>query len=309
MNRRAFVRKFGTGTLLLGASAWPWEALAARGEIQQLTILHTNDVHSRMEPFPMDGGRHQGMGGAARRAALIKQIRAEAEQVLLLDAGDIFQGTPYFNFFGGELEMKLMSEMGYDAATIGNHDFDAGLEGLHRQLPHTQFPLINANYDFSDTVMNGQTTPYQVFKKGGIKVGITGVGIELAGLVPKDKYGRTRYTDPIAAANHKAAILKGDYGCDYVICLSHLGFRYDSPQRVSDHTLAQQSQGIDLILGGHTHTFLDAPVRVINAEGEAVLIHQVGWAGLRLGRIDVYFEKRRQRKAARGQSLPVGASD
>ncbi len=309
MKRRSFVQKIGTGAMLLGAGAWPWEALAAKGEVHKLTILHTNDVHSRMEPFPMDGGRNQGLGGVARRAALIRKIRSEEKEVLLLDAGDIFQGTPYFNFFGGELEMKLMSEMGYDAATIGNHDFDAGIEGLHRQLPLMKFPLINANYDFSDTIMNGQTTPYQIFQKGDLKIGVVGVGIELDGLVPAELYLATQYQDPIVSANRYAAILKGDYQCDYVICLSHLGFQYQDEDRVSDHTLAQQSRDIDLILGGHTHTFLEAPASVANTQGQEVLIHQAGWAGILLGRLDVYFEKRRKRKVTRGQSLTIGVED
>lgn len=166
MNRRHFIQTFGTGALLTGVGAAPLRAFAAtEPNITKLTILHTNDVHSRIEPFPMDGSRLQGLGGVARRAAMIEKIRREEPNVLLLDAGDIFQGTPYFNVYGGELEMKLMSQMGYDAATIGNHDFDAGIDGLYKQLPNANFSLINCNYDFSNTVLKEKVIPYKTFKK------------------------------------------------------------------------------------------------------------------------------------------------
>ena len=159
--RRNFLRQTATATSLLGFGAFPWKAMASP-QITKLTILHTNDVHSRIDPFPMDGSRNQGLGGVARRSQLIREIRVQEPNVLLLDSGDIFQGTPYFNFFGGELEIKLMSEMGYDATTIGNHDFDAGIEGLVSQLPHATFPFINCNYDFDQTLLRGLTKPYQI---------------------------------------------------------------------------------------------------------------------------------------------------
>ncbi len=304
MNRRDFLQTFGTGMLLAGAGAFPLQALAAEPEIFRLTILHTNDVHSRIEPFPMDGSRFQGTGGAARRAALIRQVRAEQKHVLLFDSGDIFQGTPYFNFYHGELEFKLMSEMGYDAATIGNHDFDAGIDGLYRQLPNAKFPFIVSNYDFSDTVMNGKTLPYKVFKIEQMKIGVLGLGIELEGLVPKALYDQTRYLDPIANANRVAAILKNDEKCDYVICLSHLGYKYGD-RKVSDINLAQNSRDIDLILGGHTHTFLDQPEVITNQAGNPVLINQVGWAGIMLGRLDVFFERNRRGRCATCQNIFV----
>jgi len=304
MNRRNFVQTFGTGALLTGVGALPLRALAAEPEILRLTILHTNDVHSRIDPFPMDGSRNQGAGGAARRAAMIKRIRQEQKHVLLLDAGDIFQGTPYFNLYGGELELKLMSEMGYDAATIGNHDFDAGIDGLYKQLPNANFPLINGNYDFSNTVMNGKVIPYKIFKKDQIKIGVLGVGIELDGLVPKTLYKETRYLDPIANANKYAAILKKEEKCDYVICLSHLGYKYQD-NTVSDIVLAKSSRDIDLIIGGHTHTFLDEPIVETNVEGSQVLINQVGWAGIILGRLDVFFERNRKGKCVSCQNILV----
>ncbi|MEM9822395.1 MAG: metallophosphatase [Bacteroidota bacterium] len=289
MKRRSFLKSGLGGSLLLTAGAFPMEAFAYY-DLEKLTILHTNDVHSRIEPFPMDGGRNQGLGGAARRAALIRKIRKEEQQVLLLDSGDIFQGTPYFNFFGGELEFKLMSEMKYDAATIGNHDFDAGIEGLHRQLPHANFPFVISNYDFSDTLMNGKTKAYQVFQKGMIKVGVFGLGIKLKGLVPENLYKNTLYLNPIKKANEMARYLRNEEKCHYVICLSHLGYQYQK-DIVSDQVIARESRDIDLILGGHTHTFLDAPTSAKNKNGKEVLISQAGWAGIVLGRLDVYFEK------------------
>ncbi len=289
MRRRSFLRNFTSAGILLGTGAFPLQAFN-EPEILKLTILHTNDVHSRIEPFPMDGGRYQGLGGAARRAALIKKIRKDEDHVLLLDSGDIFQGTPYFNYFGGELEFKLMSKMRYDVATIGNHDFDAGIDGLHKQLKHATFEMVNGNYDFSDTIMNGNVKPYLIFKKADIKIGVLGVGIELDGLVPSQLYKDTQYLDPIEKTNFYASLLKNEEKCDLVICLSHLGYKYDSA-KVSDIMLAKNSKHIDLILGGHTHTFLEQPDRIPNSIGKPVLINQAGWAGVMLGRLDFYFER------------------
>lgn len=294
-NRRSFLRTVSAGGLLVTVGNFPLYAFTDDVDFVKLTVLHTNDVHSRVDPFPMDGGRNEGRGGAAKRAALISKIRAAEEHVLLLDAGDIFQGTPYFNFYGGELEMKLMSAMKYDAATIGNHDFDGGMDGLLKQLPHANFPLLNVNYDFSDTVLDKKIEAYKIFNKGGIKIGVFGVGIELDGLVPKKLYGNTIYNDPLASANNTARLLKKELDCDYVICLSHLGFKYEN-SKISDHTLAASSSDIDLILGGHTHTFLREAIKLPNARGEDVIVNQVGWAGLLLGRLDIVFERNRKGK-------------
>ena len=294
MKRRSFLKQTFAGSALITAGSFPLQALE-KPEFQKVTILHTNDVHSRIDAFPMDGGKYEGMGGVARRANLIKKIRAKEEHVLLFDSGDIFQGTPYFNYFGGEVEFKLMSAMQYDAATLGNHDFDNGIDGLLKQLPHAKFPFVIGNYDFSNTPMNEKTKPYQVFKKGDIKIGVFGVGIELLGLVPQTFFGKTRYLDPISSSNKIAAILKKEEECDYVICLSHLGFEYTSG-KISDHTLAENSKHIDLILGGHTHTFLDIPASIKNKAGKEVLINQAGWGGIILGRLDIHFERTRKGK-------------
>ena len=285
-NRRQFLKLLGTAAVI-GAAA-P-EAFAAK-KATALTILHTNDVHSRLDPFPMDGSRNAGRGGVARRATLVRQIRQEQKNVLFFDAGDIFQGTPYFNVYKGEPEILAMNQLGYDAGTIGNHDFDGGIDNMVTQFGKATFPLLIANYDFKNTVLDGRTTPYKVFGKDGIRIGVFGLGIKLEGLVPKDAYRETKYLDPIETGNDVAARLRNEQKCDYVICLSHLGFKYDGPN-VSDNVLAAKTRHIDGIIGGHTHTFLDAPVTVNNADGQPVWINQVGFAGINLGRIDLTFER------------------
>ena len=295
MRRRTFLRQISATGLMIGSGLSPAFALGT-SETISLTILHTNDWHSRIEPFPQDGGRNAGMGGAVRRARKIAALRQELEHVLLLDAGDIFQGTPYFNLYNGELEFKLMTEMGYDVATIGNHDFDGGIENLAQQFDqHASFGMVNSNYRLENTPLAGRVRPYQIIEKGPLRIGILGVGIELEGLVPASLTGETIYTDPIAAANKTAAHLKMEEKCDLVICLSHLVYRYRE-EKVSDLVLAAESRNIDLILGGHTHTFLDEPVVVKNHDQQGVLVHQVGWAGILLGRIDVSFDQLRGKR-------------
>lgn len=302
MKRRDFLRTSLLGTAGLTGLAASAEA-AARGQAPiRLTILHTNDMHSRIEPFPDTGGQWAGLGGMARRAALIQDIRRQEANVLLLDSGDIFQGTPYFNFFGGELEFKLMSHMGYDASTLGNHDFDNGLEGLQRQLPHATFPFLIANYDFSKTPLAGRFAPYQVFAKQGVRIGVFGLGIELSGLVADQNFGATVYLDPVAKAKELVAHLRGPEKCDLVICLSHLGYKYENP-KLDDRKLAAQVAGIDLILGGHTHTFLDAPESIASPDGHATLVNQVGWSGINLGRLDYEFSPKTKRAGLTGAAV------
>jgi len=303
LNRRKFISQsvLAAGSLLVGTKL---NAAEWFDEPAKLTILHTNDVHSRIDPFPMDGGRNQGLGGVAPRSQLIRQIRSEEENVLLLDAGDIFQGTPYFNLFKGEPEIKAMAAMGYDASTVGNHDFDAGLQNLADQLNnHASFPMIISNYDFRGTPMQDKYVPYKIFKKGKIKIGVTGVGIELQGLVPESLYGNTKYLDPVEHANNTAALLKKKK-CDLIICLSHLGYKYQE-NKISDVTLAQQSENIDLIIGGHTHTFLDKPDVVKNRKGEDVVINQVGFGGINLGRLDFVFDRTNKKRLSASSSITV----
>jgi len=275
-------------SLIAGATLLGAPAFGNTQKVKKLTILHTNDTHSQIEPLPNDGRAYAGMGGMARRATLIKQIRSQEENVLLLDAGDMFQGTPYFNYFGGEPEFKLMSAMGYDAATLGNHDFDNGVAGLARMLPNAQFSILNANYNFSQSALSQKFKANQLFEKGGLKIGVFGLGIKLSGLVPDSLFQGIKYNDPIAVAREQVADLQKQ-GAQMIICLSHLGYEAanDAP---SDLILATQVSGIDLIIGGHTHTFLTEPKAIIHPEtGHQTLINQVGWAGINLGRLDFRF--------------------
>lgn len=289
MQRRQFLRTGLTAVGVVGLGGLPLAALDP-AKVIKLTILHTNDVHSRIDPFPDDGGPYAGKGGILARKALIQQIRQEEDRVLLLDAGDIFQGTPYFNLFGGEVELKAMSALGYDATTLGNHDFDAGIDGLLKVMPHANFPFLNVNYDFSDTDLLGRIAPYKVFEWPALRVGVFGLGIELLGLVPAELYGGVRYNHPVEPANRTARFLRREEKCDLVICLSHLGYRSNSGQ-IKDPDLAAASEDIDLIIGGHSHTFLEKPDLVLNRVGQAVVINQVGWGGIVLGRLDYYFSE------------------
>lgn len=289
MKRRDFIQKTVAGSALLSLGGLSLSSFNSIKETK-ITILHTNDVHSHIDPFPADHPKNANQGGVSRRSTLIEKIRREEPNVLLLDAGDIFQGTPYFNYYGGELEFKLMSMMNYDLATMGNHDFDNGIEGFYSQLPHAKFDFVSANYDFKNTVLNGIVEPYKVFIKDGIKVGIFGLGVELDGLVDKKLYKETVYNDPIEVAKDITTTLKEKEKCDLVICLSHLGYKYkNDPDKVCDITLAKSTKDIDLIIGGHTHTFLDKPVVENNSENKPVLVNQVGCYGINLGRIDFYL--------------------
>jgi 5'-nucleotidase len=303
-SRRDFLRTALTGSLgLVALRAIPSE-LVRKLDLVKLTVLHTNDVHSHIDPFPENDPKYPGLGGVARRAALIKKIRSEEKNVLLLDAGDIFQGTPYFNIYGGELEMKLMSDMGYHASTIGNHDLDNGIEGLVKQLPHANFPLICSNYEFSNTLLKDKTLPYKIFEFEGIKVGVFGLGIELNGLVMKQNYGDIVYKDPVPIAAYYAKLLREDFKCDLVICLSHLGYNYNS-KKINDSDLGKMSKNIDLIIGGHTHTMLEKPSSFKNSDDKEIHVAQVGWAGLRLGRIDYYFERESKKKNSLGSTIKI----
>lgn len=309
MNRKKFLKTIVGGGLALSVVPNQLFANENSTSLKKVTILHTNDQHSRIEPFDASYTRNPNEGGFARRATLVQKIRKEEKNVLLLDAGDIFQGTPYFNMFGGELEFKLMSMMGYDAATMGNHDFDNGLEGFLKALPYAKFPFITSNYDFSNTILKGKTLDYKIFTKEGIKIGIFGLGIELEGLVGKKHYGETLYKDPIEVANHYAEFLKKQKKCDLVICLSHLGYKYrDEGNKICDSILATKTQNIDLIIGGHTHTFLPEPQKYTNSAGKSVLVNQVGWAGLLLGRIDFFFDKQKNIQQITWNNLPIDAT-
>lgn len=304
MKRREFLKGSISSGVLLSAGGFSLSSFQSIGS-KQLTVLHTNDVHSYIDPFPADHPKNPNMGGVARRAALIEKIRSENPNVLLLDSGDIFQGTPYFNYYGGELEFKLMSMMKYDLATIGNHDFDNGIDGLYAQLPNATFEFVSANYDFKNTIMDGHVKPYKIFDKNGIRVGVFGLGVELEGLVDKRNYKETVYHDPVSVAQEMSRVLKHEKKCDLIICLSHIGYQYkNEPDKICDTKLATLTKDIDLIIGGHTHTFLDKPTILKNIDGKDVLVNQVGCYGINLGRIDFYFDEQKN-ILANGKSIIV----
>ena len=289
LDRRVFLKN-ATKTVvlsgLMGHSILKAESLDA---YEKITILHTNDTHSRIDPF--DSGDFAGLGGVIARKAIIDEIRKTEKHVLLLDAGDIFQGTPYFNLYNGELEIKAMSMLGYDAATMGNHDFDGGIDNFEKQLNHANFPFIVSNYNFENTSLDQKIQKYKIFQKGNIRIGVFGLGIELDGLVPKALYGETQYLDPIHIGNQYAHFLKHEKKCQIIIGLSHLGYSYPNKQRVSDLLLAETIDNVDVIIGGHTHTFLNSPKEIKNKFGKFVIVNQVGWGGINLGRLDIYLKK------------------
>lgn len=252
-----------------------------------LIILHTNDTHSRIDPIEETASRYADRGGVLRREAAISQIRKEADalqaEVLLLDAGDFVQGTPYFNFFHGKIEVEMMNRMHYDAVTLGNHEFDRGIPALAKMLSKADFPVICSNYDLNATDLAGQTLPYLVLRKGALKVGIVSACIKLDNLVMPVNRENLVYMDAIEQADAYAAMLK-EQSCDIVICLSHLGY---SSRGICDIKLAENTHHIDVIVGGHSHTFLKAPRTYYNKDGKAVLITQAGKDGVYLGRMDL----------------------
>ncbi|MEY4853291.1 MAG: hypothetical protein RIS99_1686 [Bacteroidota bacterium] len=287
MNRRNFIKGVGAGIALSALGNTVAHAFGSVGA-EDLVILHTNDFHSRMEPFPAGDPKYGGRGGVAARMKLIQEIRSKHKNVLLVDAGDIFQGTPYFNLFGGEPEIRAMNEMGYDATAIGNHDFDAGLEGLERAIDRAEFPYLS-HYQFQGT-LKGKVHPWKIIQKGRVKVGVFGLGINPKGLISPSMFGDTRFSDPIAHAKEMVEILRSQ-GVDLVVCLSHLGYQY-SDGTVSDVVLAEKVEGIDFVIGGHTHTFLEQPTLITHGN-RSTWVCQAGWAGLAMGRIDVKLHSKK----------------
>lgn len=272
--------------------------------LKKITILHTNDVHSHIDPFPKNDPLNPSGGGVIARANLINLIKKDNPHTLVLDAGDVFQGTPYFNFFGGELELKLMSKMGYNASTLGNHEFDNGMEKLSKVLKHANFSFLNSNYTLKNTPLENKIKSHEIFNINGIKIGVFGLGIELEGLVEKKLYKGIKYLNPIEISKDISDDLKYNHNCDLIICLSHLGFSYSKDKNIMcDLILAKQTKNIDLIIGGHTHTFLDEPVKVKNLENKDVIINQVGCFGINLGKIVFYFSE--NKKHQEGMSIDV----
>jgi len=304
MNRRKFIKNVTASSAVIGMGGFNLTS-CVRDTKKHITILHTNDVHSHIDPFGAKHPTYPGLGGIAKRATFIKRVREENPNTLLFDAGDIFQGTPYFNYFGGEVEFKLMSKLKYDASTIGNHDFDNGIDGLFKQLPNASFDFLISNYDFSNTILDGKTNSYKIYHRQGLKIGVFGLGIELNGLVDPLLYKETKYLDPVEVAQEMSKLLKEEEKCDLIICLSHLGYHYkNNKNTISDLNLALLTNDIDLIIGGHTHTFLKKPTIIRNSAGENMLINQVGKWGINVGRIDFYFDDEKN-ISSKGKSILV----
>ena len=285
MNRRKFIYNSSLASL----SVMGLNSCNLNSRNLKITILHTNDVHSQIEPFPSNHNKYPNKGGFARRADLFKEIIDLNQNTLIFDAGDIFQGTPYFNFFQGDLELSLMKKMGYSAATIGNHEFDAGLKTLKQNIINNDFQFISSNYDFTNTELEGLIDKYKIYNKGGVKIGVFGLGIELKGLVNPILFKETKYNDPLDVAKDMTSKLKFEKGCDLIICISHLGHQYQI-DKISDTKLAKLTSNIDLIIGGHTHTLLKEPLIINNSLGKEVIINQVGSGGVFVGRIDFNFK-------------------
>lgn len=254
---------------------------------QDLVILHTNDSHSQIEPIRT--GQGAGKGGVHRRAEYYKQVKKEHKNVLILDAGDYNQGTPYFNLFKGDLEIELMNAMGVEVACLGNHEFDNGIEELTRRLKKAKFKTVCANYDFSGTPIKNEVEPYVIVNKAGKKIGIVGLLVNLRSLTMAETYNRIKFLDPIEIANKYAKFLKEEKGCDMVIALTHLGYSSRYKNAASDITLAKESENIDIIVGGHSHTYLKSEKTYKNKKGENVIVLQAGAKGEYVGRLDISF--------------------
>lgn len=303
MNRRGFISKGLVGFAGLGL-ATPFNLLA-NNDFVTVSILHTNDLHCHIEPFSAGDKNTEGKGGLANISAIVKRVKSENQNTLLFDAGDMFQGTPYYNYFKGEIILKLMSAMGYDAGTIGNHEFDDGLGGIYDSLHAANFPLINSNYDFSETILTGKFPQWQIFKRSGINIGVYGLGIELKGLVADKNFGKIVYQDPLPTALKMEKFLKNEKKCDLVVCLSHLGLSYRD-NKISDVVLAAETLNTDLIIGGHTHSYLEEPTAMKNKDGKQVIVNQASWGGMVLGKIDFTFERSgRERQLAATNNIMI----
>ena len=257
---------------------------------KQLLIYHTNDMHSRVEPFPKDyqDTLLADLGGLVRRATFIKQQRTENKDLLLFDCGDFSQGTPYYNLFRGEVEVKLMNHIGYDAGTIGNHEFDFGLDNMAALFRMAEFPIVCANYDFTGTVLEGLVKEYIVLERQGVRIGVFGLGAPLEGLVAKANYGDTKFEDPLTEAQRITDILRDEEGCDVVVCLSHLGW---NAEPYSDIRLIENTRRIDVVLGGHSHSYFDEPVYYKNLDGIDTPVQQMGKNAAFIGKIVINLQK------------------
>lgn len=252
---------------------------------KNFVILHTNDTHSRIEPLPETDRSFPDKGGVVRRDVYINQVREAEKNVLLFDAGDFLQGTPYFNMFKGEAEIETMNLLQYDAVTLGNHEFDYGMEVLDKVVQLASFPVVSSNYDFSQTSLANKIEPFIIINRDGVRIGVIAVNIQPKGLIASENYKGVKYLDPASVANELATFLKSKKRCDFIVCLSHLGYRYDLE-------LAKETRNIDLIIGGHSHTYMAEPELIKDMDNNDVMIFQTNGRGVYVGRIDVEFEKK-----------------
>lgn len=291
--RRTFLKQIGAALALAAANpsrAAEKLAQTVDNKKNKLIILHCSDVHSHIDPLPANSPTYPNCGGYARRQTYIEKTRAEGYETLVLESGDIFEGTPYFNFYHGALEIQLMNRMGIDAVTIGNHEFDLGLDTLCQRIKEANFPFVCANYHFSNQRTSALIKPYKVLEKCGKRIGVFGLGVELKGLVSDSKHDNTKWEDPVQCAQRIADQLRNAEHCDLVIALTHIGI-YDSTKK-GDRYLAANTNGIDMILGGHSHTFMDEPLWLSNADGQQVMVYHSGHSGVLLSRIEVDFSEK-----------------
>jgi 5'-nucleotidase len=292
INRRKFLSNsivFGSAVALRNELGFADSLLAAGDTV--VTILHTNDTHSQIDPLP-DNDKNAGKGGVARRATLVKRIRKENPNTLLVDAGDVCQGTPYFNFFKGEVEYKAMSAIGYDVGTLGNHEFDNGVDALATALKFANFDIVSTNYDVKGTPLEPIVKPYVVKTVAGIRIGLFGLGISPVALIDPTNFKGVTYKDPVVAAREMVQTLREKEKCALVVCMSHLGYsEKPRPNSVGDSQVAAQVDGIDFIASGHSHLFMEEPVMQKQPCGAETMIFQVGKSGINLGRVDFTFRQ------------------
>uniref|UniRef100_A0AB33J995 Metallophosphatase n=1 Tax=Prevotella sp. GTC17260 TaxID=3236796 RepID=A0AB33J995_9BACT len=263
----------------------------AVGAQKQLTILHTNDTHSCIEPLSenLADTMQAGRGGFLRRLTMIEQERKKDPKLLLIDSGDFSQGSSYYTLFKGDVEIGLMNRMHYDASTVGNHEFDFGLENMARLFKKANFPIICSNYDFTGTPVEGLTKPYVILRRQGVKIGLFAIDPEMAGLVSAKNFAGVKYLDPIEVTNRMTKLLREQEKCDVVILISHLGW---SEEGMCDQTLIAQARGIDLVLGGHSHTYFRTLRYVNDLDGKRVAVDQNGKNAIFVGKITLDLKKK-----------------
>ncbi len=280
-----------TKRYIITAAVCLFMALTAGAQTKELLILHSNDTHSCIDPLSVnvkEKGDVAGKGGFMRRIEMLRQERLAHPDLLYFDSGDFCQGSPFYTIYQGDVEIKLMNEMGIDASTIGNHEFDFGVENMVRLFRMANFPIVCSNYDFGNTELKSIVKPYLILKRNGLKIGVFPLCPKMEGLVDEDKCQGLTYLDPIAKANEMTQLLKKKK-CDLVICISHLG--WDKHNGANDQEMVAGSHGIDLVLGGHSHTFFEELRYVKDLDGRNVPIDQNGKHGAYIGKMVLKFDK------------------